>query len=212
MAGALLPLLEGVNQHGRRTRYEQTHLGASLWVQIGQGQQAGVKSGHAHEHRGFRQIGQHPHRLKLGMPQHSGATSQGRMDGHKQTMHMEDGQGVQQHIVRSKAPVGVQTLGAAVQIGVTQHGALAASRGTTGVQNSRQIFRLTHNRRVLVAVVRGPRKQTATALVIQAQHVACAHLERQFANPAKVGRCAHHHRRLGVFHKISQLGALVSRI
>ena len=57
------------------------------------------------------------------------------MNGYEQTMHVEDGQSVNQHIVRAPAPVGFEGFGVAEQIAMRQHSAFAASGCTAGVQN-----------------------------------------------------------------------------
>ena len=146
------------------------------------------------------------------MPQHAATTDQRRVDGHKQPMHMEDGQGVQQHITGGKAPVEVQTLGAVVQIGVAEHGAFAAPRGAAGVQNRRQIVGASHGWCVLVAVVGSALQQAPPALIVQGHHIAAALLKGQLADPTEVGGGTHHHRGFGVANEVFQLSALVSRV
>ena len=61
------------------------------------------------------------------------------MNSYKQTMHVEDGQSVDQHIACAPAPVGFEGLGIAEQIAMRQHGTFAAPRCTTGVQNSSHV-------------------------------------------------------------------------
>ena len=146
------------------------------------------------------------------MPHHGATADQRRVDGHKQSMHMENGQGVQQHIAGGKAPVVVQTLGAALQIGVAEHGAFAAPRGAAGVQNRRQIVGAPHGWYVLIAVVGSALQQAAPALIVQGHHIAAALLKSQLADPAEVGGGTHHHRGFGVAYEIFQLSALVSRV
>ena len=76
------------------------------------------------------------------------------MDGHKQTMHMEDGQGVNQHIARLPTPICFQGLGVAEHVAVREHGTFAASRGATGVQNGSQVIRLVVHHLVLIGTMR----------------------------------------------------------
>ena len=125
---------------------------------------------------------------------------------------MEDGQGVQQHIAGGKAPVLVQTLCAAVQIGVAEHGAFASARGATGVQNRRQIVGASQGWCVLVAVVGSALQQAALPLVVQGHHTAAALLKGQLADPTEVDGATHHHRGFGVTDEVRQLSALVSRV
>ena len=76
------------------------------------------------------------------------------MNGQKQTMHMKDGQRMNQHIARFPAPVVFQGLGIAEHVAVRKHGPFAATCGATGVQNSGQIIGLALHHLVFVRAVR----------------------------------------------------------
>ena len=63
------------------------------------------------------------------------------MNGDKQTMHMKNRQGVNQHITplvwRSPSPVVFKNQGVAQEIAVGQHGSFGTTGGAAGVQNGR---------------------------------------------------------------------------
>jgi hypothetical protein len=54
VAGALLPVVEGLDQQRRRAADEQAHVARGLARERGLGQHAHVQRGHAHEHGGSR--------------------------------------------------------------------------------------------------------------------------------------------------------------
>ena len=212
VAGAGLPVFEGLDQQRGRSGNEQAHARHRRARQRGLSEHAHIQGGHAHEHAGAGHVGNHPLGVKLGMPQHGAAIQQRPMQGHKQAMHMEDGQGVDQHIPRHPTPIVLQHAGIAEQVVVRQHRALAAPGGAAGVEDGGQIVGPTLGRRVLVAVVRGALEQAAGAVVVQGEHMARAGLKGNFAHPPKVFTGAHHHSGFGIAHKVSHLGALVSGV
>ncbi len=58
------------------------------------------------------------------------------MQRHKQAVNVENGQGVDQHIIRLPTPIVFEHLRVGQQVAVRQHRAFAASCCSTGVQNS----------------------------------------------------------------------------
>ena len=134
------------------------------------------------------------------------------MNGHKQTMHMKNGQGVNQHIVLFPTPIGLEGLGIAQHVAVGQHGAFAAPSGTTGVQNCSQVVGFLNRNFVLIFVVRCTLEQGARAIVIQGEHMLCACLECNFANPPKISARTNHHRWLGIANEVLNLGTLVGSV
>jgi len=88
--------------------------------------------------------------VELGHPNHLAAVEQSAVYGHKQTMHMEDGQGVNQHIIWLPAPIILQGLRVAQHVAMREHRAFASSGRTTGVQNSGQIVSLVLRHLVLI--------------------------------------------------------------
>ena len=134
------------------------------------------------------------------------------MDGHKQTVHMEDGQGVDQHVTLFPAPIIFERDRVAQQIAVREHRPFAAAGGAAGVQNGGQVIGLARRRCVLVTVVRGALEQAARAVIAQREHMLGARLEGEFADPTKIGGAAHYHSRLGVANEVLDLGALVGRV
>ena len=75
------------------------------------------------------------------------------MNGHKQAMHMEDGQGMDQHVAALPAPVVFEYLRIAEQITVAEHRAFAAAGGATGVQNGGEVLRRSCGGLVQVTVL-----------------------------------------------------------
>ena len=71
---------------------------AAFWREIGLLQQAHIERGNAHEDRGLRQPFQRLLGLELGHPQHRAGIEQRAVHRHKQAMHVEDGQRVDQHV------------------------------------------------------------------------------------------------------------------
>ena len=67
------------------------------------------------------------HLSLLGQPDHLAARQQRTMQGNEQAMHMEDGQGMQQHIAATPTPVHIKSQCVAREIAVREHGALAAT-------------------------------------------------------------------------------------
>ncbi len=134
------------------------------------------------------------------------------MDGHEQAVHVEDGQRVDQHVALLPAPVRLQHARVAEHVAVREHGALAAPGGAAGVDDDRKVVGLAARRRVRVGVVRGALQQGAAAVLAQREHVARAGLEGDLADPAEVGRAAHHHGGLGVAHEVLDLAGLVGRV
>ena len=129
---------------------------------------------------------------------------------------MEDGQRVDQHVTALRgcapAPIGFEHLRVVCQVAVGQHGTLAAACGATGVENGGQVVSLPLSRCVDIRTVGSALQQSAGAVVAQGENALCARLEGDFADPAKVGRGAHHHGRLGIANEILNLGTLVSRV
>ena len=175
-------------------------------------QHANIKRGHAHEHGSLWHFGNDKLGVKLGQPNHFAAIDQCTMNGHKQTMHMEDGQGVNEHIAFFPAPISLERLRIAQHVAVRQHGAFAATRGATGVQNGGQVVGIFNGNFVCVFLMDGALKQGACAIVIQSKHMLRARLECNFANPTKIGTRTNYHRRLCVANEILNFGALVGGV
>ena len=134
------------------------------------------------------------------------------MQGDKQAVHVEDRQGVDQHVTRLPVPVVFEHPRVAQHVAVCQHRALAAPGGAAGVQNGGQVVGLPEGDVVFVRATRGAGQQRAGAVVAQGEDALGAGLEGDLADPAKVGRAAHHHGRLGVADEILDLRALVGGV
>ena len=141
------------------------------------------------------------------------------MDGHKQTVYMEDGQSMDEHIATAfratrlfPTPVILERERIAEHVAVREHRAFAAPGGAAGVEDRGQVIGLTRHRLVLVAVVRGPLQQAAGAVLAQCEHMLRPRLESDLADPAKVGRAANHDSRFGIADEILDLGALVGGV
>ena len=124
-------------------------------VQPGIGQHAHIQRGHTHEDGGILEARHHGLRVELGKPDHGAAVEQRTVNGHKQAVHMEDGQGVDEHIVILPAPVNLQHGRIGQQIAVGQHRALAAPCGAAGVENGGQIIGPALHGLLFIAVVGG---------------------------------------------------------
>ena len=146
------------------------------------------------------------------MPQHLAAIEQSTVYRHKQTVHMKNRQRMNQHITVLPAPVVFQHQRIAEQIAVAEHRPFAAPGGPAGVNDGRQVIRLGNHWRVHIAVVRRAFQQTAATLLVQRQHITRTCLECEFADPAKVGRCTHHHRRFSIGDEISDFRLLIRRV
>ena len=142
-----------------------------LWGQPLLGQHAHVQRGHAHEHGGARHGGDGRSGIELGQPDHLAAIQQRGVDGHEQAMHMEDGQGVDEHVPRHPAPVVLEHHRVGQQIAVRQHRPLAAPGGAAGVEDGGQVVSAPGDWDMVVAKVRGPLQQAARAVVAQREHM-----------------------------------------
>ena len=138
------------------------------------------------------------------------------MDGHKQSMHMKNRQGMNQHIAAlgraAPAPAGLEHLGVTQQIGVRQHGALASPGGAAGVEDGGQIIRAARHHGLMVGAVGRTRQQGACAVVVEGKHMSGASLKGDFADPSEVFASADHHRGLGIVNEILDFRTLISRV
>ncbi len=145
-----MPLVERFQQQRRRTGDKQTHVRGLCFGKAWLGQHAHIERGNAHEHCCFWHFGDDKFGVKLGHPNHLAAIEQGTVDGHKQTMHMEDGQGMNEHITGLPAPIVFQGLCVAQHVAVREHRAFAAACGAAGVQNGSQVIGLVLHHLVFV--------------------------------------------------------------
>ena len=155
MTGALLPQIEGFQQQRRRAGDEEAHVAHCVFGQASFSQQTHVQRGHAHENRGFGQLLHDDFGVEFGQPDHLAAVQQRAMQRHKQAVNVEDGQGVDEHVIRLPTPVILQNLRVGQQVVVRQHRAFAAPCRAAGVQNGGQIVGLADGGRVLVAAMGG---------------------------------------------------------
>jgi len=81
------------------------------------------------------------------------------VQGHEQAMDVEDGQGVQQDVVRREAPGLVQGQGVGRQGAVGEHGALGPARGSAGVDDGGQVVRRAGLDLQLRRKIRGARQE-----------------------------------------------------
>ena len=206
---ALLPFGECFNEQRSRTRHKQAHVAHCLLVQCGLCKHAHIQCGDAHEYRGLRHFGNHKFGIKLGKPNHFAAIDEGAVNGHKQTVHMENRQCVNEHIAFFPAPIRLEGLRIAQHVAMREHGALASASGATGVQNSGQIVLVFNSNSVLIFLLCSTFKQSARSVVIQGEHMLRASFECNFAYPAKVGTRTNHHRRFCVANEVLNLGTLI---
>ena len=212
VTGARLPGTEGFDQHGGRARDKQPHVGSHVTVQPCIGQHAHIQRGHAHENGRILEAGHHRLRLELGKPDHGTAIEQRPVNGHKQAVHMEDGQRMNQHIIGLPVPVHLEHRRIAEQIAVAEHGTLAAPGGATGVENGSQIIRLAGHHLMLITVVRSAVQQRARTVCAQRIDMAHAASESNLGHPAKATGRAHHHRWLGIGDEVLHLGTLIGGV
>ena len=95
---------------------------------------------------------------------------------------------------------------------MAQHGALAAPRGATGVENGCQVLGAAWHHLMLIAVVGGPIEQRAGAVRPQGVDMAHTVVESQLGHPAKAAGVADHHGRLGIGDEVLHFCGLVSGI
>ena len=212
VAGARLPGAEGFDQHGGRARNKQAHMRRHLTVQPGVGQHAHIQRRHAHEDRGVLEARHHGLWVVFGKPDHGTAIEQCTMNRHKQTVHMEDRQSVNQHIAFLPAPVHLEHGRIGQQIAMAEHGPLAAPGGAAGVENGRQIVCTALHRLMIVRVVGGAVQQRSRAICAQRVDMAHAVVESNLGHPAKALGRTHDHSRLGIAHKVLNLSALVGGV
>ena len=130
-------------------------------------QQTGVKRRHAHHRGGLRQQVDDLVGIKPGQENHRPARQQGHIGGDKQPMGVKDRQGVQQHIIRSKAPSLHQHLCVRQQIALGQHRPLGPACRARRVQDGGQIIPVTADRGETVWLPLGQIDQRAGAIRIQ---------------------------------------------
>ncbi len=138
-AGARLELGEGALQQRGGATDEQPHVGRCLPGETGVCDQARVEGRHAHQHRGLGQQADHLVVVEPRQPDHRPAVQQDAVQGDEQPVHVEDGQGMQQHVPRPEPPGLVQRQGVGRQIAVAEHGALGPAGGAAGVDDGRQV-------------------------------------------------------------------------
>ena len=109
------------------------------------------------------------------------------MDRHKQTVHVEDGQRVDEHVAGLPAPVVFEHPRIAEQIAMAEHRAFAAAGGTAGVQNGGQIRRCPRSRLVHITVLGRALQQAASAVFVKSENVLHATGERLFTDSSKTG-------------------------
>ena len=131
------------------------------------------------------------------------------MNGHKQAVHMENRQSVNEHIALFPTRMRLGGLRITEHIAMREHGALASACGATGVQNGGQIVLVFGRNFVLIFLLCSAFKQSTRSVVIQGEHILSACFECNFAHPAKVGARADHHRRFCIANEVLNLGALI---
>ena len=143
VAGALAPGLEGLDQHRRRAADEEAHVAAGHAIEPRLGEHAHVERRHAHEDGGARQQADDAAGVEAVEPEHLRAGEQGAVRGDEQAVHMEDRQGVDQHVAalgrRAPAPVALQRHRVRDQVAVAEHRPLAAPGGAAGVEDGGEV-------------------------------------------------------------------------
>ena len=138
--GSGLPSVKGGRRQRRGAADEHPHTAAVAAAEVRILQQAGVEGRHPHHHRGLGQVPLDRVHVETGQEDRRSAAQQGAVQGDEQAMHMEQRQGVQQHVVVPPAPAPAQGYGIGADVVMGQHRALGAARGAGGVHQGGQVI------------------------------------------------------------------------
>ena len=212
MSGAFAKGLEGLWKQGSRAGYEQARAPAGRLVESRMLEQAHVEGRHAHEHGCPGQMTQHLLCIELRQQQHRRPALQHAVAGDEETVGVEDGQRVEEHVIRPKPPGALQDLGVGSEVAMTQHRPLRSPGGAGGVQQRRRISVRADDAVLHGCEGLGRFGQSALAVAVEAEH---------FSHPPAGGdrlelrpgfRTAHEQRRLRVGEEVVELGFRVGRI
>ncbi len=103
-------------------------------------QEPRVEGRHAHQHRRARRHGQDLAGVEPGQEKQRTAADEQHVDGHEQSVHVIDRQGVDQHVLLREAPGVDQRPGVGRQVGVGQHRPLGPAGGAGGVDDGGEII------------------------------------------------------------------------
>ena len=106
-----------------------------MCAKVRQGQKAGIEGWNPHQYRGLGQQGLDLGRIKAGHKDRGRCAQKGGVKGDEQAVDMEDRQGMEQHILRRKAPEPVQLLGIGGQVAVAEHRPLGPSGGARRIED-----------------------------------------------------------------------------
>ena len=102
----------------------------SVGAEVRIAQQAYVVRGNTHHHGGVRQQRPNERHVETGTEQDLGAVEHGAVKGHEESVDVEDGQDVQQHVARFEAPELVQRSTVHEERTVGEHRPLRTPGGT----------------------------------------------------------------------------------
>jgi hypothetical protein len=210
VAGALLPFGEGLDQQGGRPGNEQAHVFHRRLVERGLGQHAHIQRGHAHEHGGLacRAMARLGSNLAIQIILLPLISAPWMATNRPCTWKMGKAWISTSPGLRPTgcfpAPIVLERDGVAQQVAVREHGPLLRPVVPLVYRMAARSSAHMALPGVLVAVVRGALEQAAGAVVAQGEHMLRARLEGNFADPAKVGRAAHHHSRFGIANESSR--------
>ena len=126
--------------HRRRSRHEEPDAAAGRGVEPASRQQPVVVGGHPHHHGGFGQLGEHRRGLESLQEDHLAGAEHGGVKRHHESVHMEDGQSVQQHVGRPERPGLVEGQRVAGQVAVGEHGPLGPAGRARRVDEGGKVF------------------------------------------------------------------------
>ncbi len=137
--GALAKLAMCFREQRGGPGHEQSDVRGSFAREGRMLQQSCVERGHAHHHRRFRQQPHHLVGVELRQKQHRAAGREHGVDRDEQAMHMEDRQGVQQHVVCRESPRLCERERIRREIRARQHRALRAAGGPGRIEQRCEI-------------------------------------------------------------------------
>ena len=205
--GSGLPSVEGSLRQRCGAADEHPHPTAVPAVEVRILQQAGVEGRHAHHHRGFGEVLLDCPHIETGQENRRGTAQQGAVQGDEQAMHMEQRQGVQQHVVVPPAPTPAQGFGIGANVVVGQHRALGAARGAGGVNQGGQVIAIALGH-VKAGLGRVHGLHEASTVAAQRQHGPATLLIRR----VRAHRIPHEQPRFRVSKKVRHFSGSVSRI
>ena len=211
MAGALFEPHVGLRQQRGRPRGEQPHALRQVAGKPVIVQKPGVEGRHAHHRRGTRQVVDYHVQIELRQEDHRPARHEHHVCRDEKPVRVEDGQRVQQHVIRGKAPAVDQRLCVRKKVRLRQHRPLRPPRRAGCVEEGGKVILLPPGGVKAVGLVGGGFGEAARAIGGQGHQLRVQPLDHR-AQIVGLGRIAHHQLRARVLDEIGQLVAGIGRV